>query len=166
MDYRVEEMTQEDWEEVSKIYLEGINTGVATFQAEIPVWEDWNKRHINSCRLVTRLGNKVLGWAALSPTSSRCVYAGVSEISIYISEGYRGKGIGRTLLNNLIKLSEENGFWTLQSGIIKENAASIALHRRCGFREIGTKEKLGKISNGKWKDVVLMERRSKVVGIN
>lgn len=166
MDYYIDEMTQGDWEEVAKIYLEGINTGVATFQTEVPTWEDWNKSHIKFCRLVARSGSKVLGWAALSPTSSRCVYSGVSEVSIYISDRYRGQGIGTFLLNNLIKKSEENGFWTLQSGIMKENAASIALHKRCGFREIGIKEKVGKMSNGKWQDVVLMERRSKIVGVN
>jgi L-amino acid N-acyltransferase YncA len=166
MDYHIEEMTQEDWNEVSKIYLEGINTGKATFQSDIPTWENWNNSHITSCRLVARLGNKVLGWAALSPTSSRCVYAGVAEVSIYIGEKYRWKGIGKVLLTNLVKLSEENGFWTLQSGIIRENTASITLHKICGFREIGIREKVAKMSNGKWHDVVLMERRSKINGIN
>jgi phosphinothricin acetyltransferase len=165
MNYKIEEMTNGDWEQVVKIYLEGINTGRATFQTEIPNWENWNKSHINSCRLVARLGNKVLGWVALSPTSSRCVYAGVAEVSIYIGEEYRGKGIGTALLTNSIKMSEENGLWTLQSGIIKENTESIALHKRCGFREIGVREKVGKMSNGKWHDVILMERRSKIVGI-
>ena len=166
MDYKIEEMTRENWEEVARIYLEGINTRKATFQTEIPTWESWNSSHINSCRLVAHLDNKILGWGALSLTSSRCVYAGVAEVSIYIGEKYRGKGIGRALLNNLVKLSEENGFWTLQSGIIKENTASIALHKRCGFREIGVRKKLGKMSNGVWHDVVLMERRSDIVGID
>ena len=165
MNYKIEEMTNGDWEQVAKIYLEGINTGRATFQTEVPNWENWNKGHINSCRLVARLGNKVLGWVALSPTSSRCVYAGVAEVSIYIGEEYRGKGIGTALLTNLIKISEENGLWTLQSGIIKENTESIELHKRCGFREIGVREKVGKMNNGKWHDVILMERRSKIVGI-
>jgi phosphinothricin acetyltransferase len=107
-----------------------------------------------------------LGWGALSPTSSRCVYAGVAEVSIYIGDQYRGKGIGKTLLTELVRLSEENGFWTLQSGIIKENSASIELHKKCGFRELGIREKVGKMGNGIWHDVVLVERRSKVVGID
>lgn len=166
MDYKIEEMTQEDWDGVAKIYLEGINTGKATFQTEVPTWENWNNSHISSCRLVARLDNNILGWGALSPTSSRCVYAGIAEVSIYIGEEYRGNGIGTTILTNLVKLSEENGFWTLQSGIIKENTASITLHKRCGFREIGVREKLGKMSNGVWHDVVLMERRSNIVGVN
>lgn len=166
MDYKIEKMNQEDWEKVSKIYLEGINTGKATFQTEVPTWESWNSSHISSCRLVARLGDKVLGWGALSPTSSRCVYAGVAEVSVYIGEEYRGKGVGTAILNNLVKLSEENGFWTLQSGIIEENSASIELHKKCGFREIGVRKKLGKMSNGVWHDVILMERRSNIVGID
>ena len=166
MNYKIEEMTEEDWQGVAQIYFEGINTGKATFERQVPAWEEWNSCHINSCRLVARLGSKILGWAALSPTSSRCVYAGVAEVSVYIGEEYRGQGIGKVLLTNLVKLSEEDGFWTLQSGIIKENTASIALHKKCDFREIGVKEKVGKMSDGKWYDVVLMERRSEVVGID
>lgn len=166
MDYKIEEMKKEDWEVVSKIYLEGINTHKATFQTEVPTWQDWNNSHIDSCRLVARSGDKVLGWVALSPTSSRCVYAGVAEVSIYIGEEYRRKGIGKALLTNLINLSEKSGFWTLQSGIIKENSASIELHKSCGFRKIGIRERLGKISDGQWHDVVLMEHRSNTVGID
>ncbi|MBC2582257.1 GNAT family N-acetyltransferase [Clostridium sp. DJ247] len=165
MDYKIDEMTQSDWEQVANIYLEGINTGKATFQPEVPTWENWNNSHINSCRLVARSGNKVFGWAALSPTSSRCVYAGVAEVSIYIGEKYSGQGIGTALITNLIKLSEESGFWTLQSGIIKENTSSIALHKKCGFREIGFREKISKMKDGTWRDVVLMEKRSQVVGV-
>jgi len=166
MDYKVDEMMQTDWPQVAAIYLEGIKTGKATFQTEVPSWENWNKEHANSCRLVLRLGNSVLGWGALSPTSSRCVYEGVAEVSIYIAENHRGKGLGKVLLEHLIKLSEENGFWTLQSGIIRENTSSIILHEKCGFRELGIREKIAKMNNGKWLDVVLMERRSKTVGIN
>ena len=165
MDYKIDEMSQDDWEQVADIYLEGINTGKATFQTEVPTWKDWNNGHVNSCRLVIRSGNNVLGWGALSPTSSRCVYAGVAEVSIYMGGKYRGRGIGTVILQNLIKLSEENGLWTLQSGIIKENTSSIELHEKCGFREIGIREKVAKMKNGKWHDVVLMERRSKIVGI-
>jgi len=166
MDYLIEEMTFSDWEQVANIYLEGIKTGKATFQAEVPTWQDWNNNHISSCRLVARSAEDVLGWCALSPTSSRSVYKGVLEVSLYIGEKYKGQGIGTTLLQNLVKLSEENGFWTLYSAIIKENFASILLHKKCGFREIGIREKIAKMNNERWHDVVLMERRSKIVGVN
>lgn len=166
MNYRIDEMTQSDWEQAANIYLEGINTGKATFQTEVPTFENWNNSHISSCRLVVRSDNNILGWGALSLTSSRCVYAGVAEVSIYIGEKYKEQGIGTFLLTNLIKLSEEEGFWTLQSGIIRENTASIALHKKCGFREIGIREKVAKMNNEKWLDVVLMERRSRLVGID
>lgn len=165
MNYVIDEMKQDDWEQVSRIYLEGIKTGKATFQTEIPAFEEWNKGHISSCRLVARAGNEILGWTALSPTSSRCVYKGVAEVSIYIGEKFRGQGIGKLLLEKVVELSEENGFWTLQSGIIKENIQSQALHKKCGFREIGVREKVAKMGSGDWHDVVLMERRSKTVGI-
>lgn len=166
MNCRIKEITKSDWNDIAEIYLEGINTNKATFQTEIPTWENWNTSHISSCRLEAILDNKILGWAALSPTSSRCVYVGVAEVSIYICKNSRGQGIGTVLLENLIKISEKNGFWTLQSAIIRENSASIALHKKCGFREIGVREKLGKMRNGIWHDVILMERRSKLVGIN
>lgn len=166
MDYKIDEMKQSDWEQVANIYLGGIKTGLATFQTEVPTWESWNNGHISLCRLVARSGDNVLGWAVLSPTSSRCVYAGVAEVSIYIGEKYKGQGVGTHLLNNLIQLSEENGFWTLQSGIIRDNLASISLHRKCGFREVGIREKVAKMHNEKWMDVVFMERRSKIVGID
>lgn len=131
----------------------------------MPQWENWDNNHIKACRLAAHSGNKVLGWGALSKVSGRCVYAGVAEVSIYIGEEYRGQGIGTAILTRLVKLSEENGFWTLQSGIIRENTSSISLHKSCGFREIGVREKVGKMSSGLWHDVVLMERRSKIVGI-
>jgi L-amino acid N-acyltransferase YncA len=165
MNFAIKEMTKEDWQAVSKIYLEGIQTGIATFQTSIPTWEEWDNGHTKTCRLVACSGKEVLGWVALSPTSSRCVYAGVAEVSIYIGQEFRGQGVGSALLRNVIKLSEENGFWTLQSGIIKENIESIELHKKCGFREIGIREKISRMSNGIWHDVVLMERRSNIVGI-
>ncbi len=164
MDFTIEEMKASDWVQVSAIYLSGIKTGIATFQSEVPSWEEWNNDHLKSCRIVARFGNSVLGWAALSPTSSRCVYAGVAEVSIYIDEDHKGHGVGTALLKALIEHSEEEGIWTLQSGIIKENSSSINLHKKCGFRELGIREKVGKMGNGKWHDVVLMERRSKLVG--
>ena len=166
INYNIEEMKESDLEEVLKIYLEGINTGIATFQNSIPTLDDWNNGHIKYCRLVAKSNRQVLGFIALSPTSSRCVYSGVAEVSIYIGENYRGLGIGKTLLTDLIKLSEENNFWTLQSGIIRENTSSIELHKKCGFREIGIREKVAKMDNGLWHDTVLMERRSKLIGIN
>lgn len=164
MDYRIEEMKESDWKQVSEIYLEGINTGIATFQNSIPTYEEWDNGHIKSCRLVAKSNDTILGFSTLSSTSSRCVYSGVAEVSIYIGASYRGLGIGYVLLNHLIKLSEENNFWTLQSGIIRENTPSIELHKKCGFREIGIREKIAKMNNGKWHDTVLMERRSTVVG--
>lgn len=166
MEYKIEEMKSSDWEQVKNIYLEGIKTKIATFQTEAPTWEEWNSGHINSCRLVARSGDNVLGWAALSPTSGRCCYVGVVEVSIYIGEKYKGQGVGTALFEHLIKLSEESGFWTLYSSIIRQNSASIALHKKCGFREIGIREKIAKTNEGIWHDVVLMERRSKVVGID
>ncbi|MEW9095454.1 MAG: N-acetyltransferase family protein [Clostridiaceae bacterium] len=166
MEYVIEEMKSSDWEQVKNIYLEGIKTGTATFQTEAATWENWDKGHLNSCRLVARSSNDILGWVALSPTSSRCVYFGVAEVSIYIGEKYNGQGIGTALLKNLFKLSEENGIWTLQSVIIKENTSSILLHKKCGFREVGIREKIAKMGDGAWHDTVLMERRSKIVGIN
>lgn len=165
MDYKIEKLVKTDWKEVAEIYRQGINTLKATFQSEVPTWESWDSNHIGVCRLVIRCGNKVLGWGALSPTSSRCVYKGVAEVSIYIGEDYKGEGLGTALLTEIIKLSEENGFWTLQSGIIKENEASIALHTKCGFRVVGIRERVAKMDSGIWHDVIFMERRSKVVEV-
>ena len=164
MSYRIEKMQPSDWDEVKKIYLQGISTQMATFQTEAPSWESWNSGHISSCRLVACSEDGILGWAALSPTSSRPCYRGVAEVSIYIAEGARGQGVGAALLKKLVELSEVNDFWTLQSGIIRENAASISIHKKCGFREIGIRERVAQMSNGKWHDTVLLERRSKVTG--
>jgi len=166
MHYEISAMKASDWDQVSKIYLEGISTGIATFQTEIPSWADWDREHISTCRLVLRQGALVLGWGALSPTSNRCVYAGVAEVSIYIGESYRSRGLGQRLLNQLIIESEKNGYWTLQSGIVHANTASVTLHKKCGFRILGIREKVARMSNGKWSDVILMERRSKTAGID
>ena len=164
MDYRIDEMKAADWPQAAEIYMEGIRTKIATFQSEAPGWGDWDRSHCSTCRLTARRGDTILGWAALSPVSGRCVYSGVAEVSIYIGTSYQGQKVGTALLEELIRLSEENGYWTLQSGIIRENAASLNLHKKCGFREIGYRERLGKMDNGKWHDVVLVERRSKVAG--
>lgn len=164
MNYKIREMSDADWEQVRDIYIEGINSGNSTFEIEAPSWEVWDVGHVKRCRLVVEGEGKVVGWAALSPVSSRCVYSGVAEVSIYLALDYCGQGIGVRLLDELIKCSEESGFWTLQSGIFPENAASLALHRKCGFREVGQRKKHGKMNNGTWRDVVLVERRSEVVG--
>ena len=150
--------------QIAAIYLQGIATGVATFQTEATDWEVWDKSHLPNCRIVAFESNQMAGWAALSPVSSRCVYAGVAEVSIYIAENFRGKGVGKYLLSTLIEESETAGLWTLQSSIFSENKASIKLHEQCGFRIIGYREKIGK-KGDVWKDNIIMERRSKIVGL-
>ncbi len=157
-------MRGEDWDAVCAIYREGIATGNATFETDVPDWAAWDKSHLRACRLVAKADGRVVGWAALTPYSSRRAYAGVAGLSIYVSASARGQGIGRTLLGALIEASEQAGLWTLQAGIFPENAASLALHCACGFREVGRRERIGRL-NGVWRDVVLMERRSRVVGI-
>jgi L-amino acid N-acyltransferase YncA len=162
MGFTIEVMSADDWPQVAAIYQQGIDTGHATFETSVPAWEKWDAGHRKDCRLVARNSEQMLGWAALSPVSGRCVYAGVAEVSIYIAVSARRQGVGKTLLNTLVEASEQAGIWTLQAGIFAENAASIALHKACGFREIGCRERLGQL-HGVWHDVVLMERRSKVV---
>jgi L-amino acid N-acyltransferase YncA len=155
-------MARQDWEAVRGIYLEGIATGQATFETMAPSWEKWDSNHLPSPRLVAiALGDEnIIGWAALSPVSSRSVYAGVAEVSVYVAQEYRGKGAGKALLEKLIDESELNDIWTLQASIFPENRASIALHKSCGFREVGTRERIAKLE-GVWRDTVLLERRSK-----
>lgn len=160
---KIDEMLPEDWVQVQEIYLDGIATGNATFQKAAPSWEEWDNSYIKECRIVARLDDRILGWAALSPVSSRCVYAGVAEVSIYVSQ--RNKGIGSKLLKSLIELSEQNGYWTLQSGVFPENVPSLKLHSKYGFREVGRREHIGKMDDV-WRDTILLERRSNVVGIN
>jgi phosphinothricin acetyltransferase len=160
----IERMKPEDWEAVRSIYQDGLATGNATFETDVPEWKDWDQSHLRHCRLVARRKDQIVGWAALSPVSSRYVYRGVAEISIYIAAAARGLGVGKTLLQALIEESERAGIWTLQAGIFPENAASITLHKAYGFREVGYRERIGQIK-GVWRDVVLMERRSKVAGI-
>jgi phosphinothricin acetyltransferase len=164
MELVIGEMMPSDWPRVAAIYLEGIKTKIATFQSDVMEWEVWDKSHTKTCRLVARTGDDILGWAALSPTSDRCVYAGVASVSIYVAESSRGQGVGKALLTELIRRSEEEGFWSLRSGITRENTASRALHLSCGFREVGYWERVGQMDNGKWHDVVIMERRSRTVG--
>ena len=169
MNHRIETMKDEDWEQVRAIYLEGIATGDATFETDAPSWEKWNAGHLRECRLVARSGSgssgRVIGWAALSPVSDRCVYAGVAEVSVYVGEKGRGRGTGRALLEALVEASEKRGIWTLQAGVFPENIASVKLHLKCGFREVGRRERLGK-RDGAWRDVLLLERRSESVGVD
>jgi phosphinothricin acetyltransferase len=153
-----------DWPAVRAIYAQGLFTGNATFETGVPEWDAWNAAHLPGCRLVACLNDTIVGWAALSPYSQREVYTGVAEESIYIAEAARGHGVGTTLLRALVDQSERAGIWTLQAGIIAENSSSIALHTRCGFRQVGYRERIGRL-NGTWHDVVLMERRSRVVGV-
>ncbi|MFZ3578354.1 GNAT family N-acetyltransferase [Virgibacillus sp. DJP39] len=157
-------MRKSDATQVLAIFQEGIDTKNATFETKVPTWEEWDRDHISSCRLVAREGDRVVGWAALTPASSRAAYAGVAEVSIYLRIESVGQGLGSRLLEALIKTSEENGFWTLTSGIFPENKNSMALHEKLGFRKMGTQERIGKL-DGVWRDVVQMERRSEVVGV-
>lgn len=156
-------MLPSHWDAVRDIYLQGIATKNATFQTDAPSWEEWNNSHLAALRYVILVDGVVAGWAALTPVSERCVYAGVTEISVYIHEDSRGRGIGGALLEKLITESEKQNIWTLQSGIFPENKASIALHKKHGFRIIGYREKIGKM-DGIWRDTVFMERRSKLIG--
>jgi phosphinothricin acetyltransferase len=155
----IDQMRASDWEQVRAIYLEGIRTGHATFETEAPSWERWDEAHLPFARLVMRDGERVLAWGALSPVSKRQVYRGVAELTVYVAESARGQGIGRTLLEALIIESERNGIWTLQASIFPENTASVELHRRCGFREVGRRERIAML-NGVWRDTLLFERRS------
>ncbi|HKY59681.1 MAG TPA: GNAT family N-acetyltransferase [Gemmatimonadota bacterium] len=157
-------MLDADWPAVAEIYGQGIETGDATFETRIPTWEGWDASHLSAPRLVARHGDRVLGWAALSPVSERCVYGGVAEVSVYVAAGARGRGLGRRLLDALVEASEEVGIWTLQAGVFPENEGSLAVHRRCGFRVVGRRERLGRLG-GQWRDVILLERRSPRVGV-
>lgn len=162
---QVEPMTQDDWPAVADIYRQGIESGDATFETAVPSREAWDALHLAAGRLVAREGDRVLGWAALSPVSDRCAYGGVAEVSVYVDAAARGRGLGRRLLEALVEASEEAGIWTLQAGIFPENEASLAIHRRCGFRVVGRRERLGRLA-GVWRDVILLERRSGSVGVD
>lgn len=154
----IDQMRADDWEQVRSIYLEGIRGGDSTFETDAPSWEKWNEGHLQFARLVMREDDTVVGWAALSPVSKRHVYRGVAEVTVYVTESARGKGYGRALLQALINESERNDIWTLQASIFPENIASIELHLRCGFREVGRRERIAML-NGVWRDTILFERR-------
>ena len=156
---RIDTMTRDDWPAVRDIYEAGIATGEATFQSEAPPWDAWDAAHLPTCRLVMRDDDdRVIGWAALGRVSARPVYSGVAEVSVYVAESARGRGIGLLLLTALIDASERDGRWTLQASIFPENFASVRLHRRCGFREVGRRERIATL-NGVWSDMLLFERR-------
>ena len=158
----IRELRPEDWPAVRAIYEQGIRSGDATFETETPSWERWDAAH-SGLRLVAERGGSVVGWAALSPVSSRCCYQGVGEVSVYVAEDTRGTGVGRVLLDELVNRSEQDGYWTLTAGVFPENEASIRLHTACGFRKVGVRERLGELG-GVWRDVVVLERRSALVG--
>ena len=166
-EWTIEAMQDSDWPAVREIYRQGIVTGDATFETEVPEWAAWDAGHLRHSLLVAldggRDGARVGGWAALSPVSRRTVYAGVAEVSVYVAEALRGQGIGRRLLAALVAESERQGIWTLQAGIFAENPASIALHQRLGFRMVGWRERIGR-RDGRWRDTVLLERRSEEAG--
>jgi L-amino acid N-acyltransferase YncA len=162
IDMEIRKLLAEDWPQVKLIYEKGIQAGNATFQTSAPSWEEWDQSHLSSCRIVIESNNRLIGWAALTPVSSRCVYAGVAEVSVYADPAHSGKGIGFMLLNELVKKSETEGIWTLQAGIFPENIASLRIHEKAGFRILGIREKIGK-QNGIWRDTVLLERRSSLI---
>ena len=169
MGYIIDKMRPDDWEQVQRIYKEGIATGHATFEMEAPDWKRWNTAHLQEARLVAKNGDTILGWAALSPVSSRFVYSGVAEVSLYVRAEKRHQGVGSVLMAAIIGASEKAEIWTLQAGIFPENKASLALVKKHGFREVGRRERLGKMTHGElagiWRDVILMERRSQLCGI-
>jgi L-amino acid N-acyltransferase YncA len=159
---RVRELVPSDWPAVARIYAEGIATGNATFETGVPSWPEWDRGHLADHRFVAVDNAEVVGWIALAPVSGRCCYAGVAEISAYVAEAARGRGVGKTLLEQLVAGTEAAGIWTLETGVFPENEASLALLKRCGFREIGLRERIGKL-DGVWRDVVFLERRSEVI---
>jgi phosphinothricin acetyltransferase len=163
-DFSLRPMSADDWPEVARIYAAGIDTGNATFETEVPTWERWDSHHADDCRLVAETSRGLLGWAAISPVSSREVYRGVAEVSVYVDPESRGTGVGSALMRGLVAASEGAGYWTLYTAIFPENEASLALHTRHGFRVVGRRERIGQ-HHGRWRDTVLLERRSGRVGI-
>jgi L-amino acid N-acyltransferase YncA len=155
------DLRRDDWLEVAAIFRAGIATGNATFETEVPSWSVWDAGHLAEHRLVAVDEDRVVGWAALSAVSDRCCYSGVAEVSVYVAPEAQGRGVGRALLERLVADSEAAGIWTLQAGIFPENEASVALHLACGFRVVGTRERLGQM-NGTWRDVLFLERRSAI----
>lgn len=164
----IDPMTPADWPAVHRIYVEGIATGDATLEREAPDWDHFDRSHRQDCRFVARAGSdgRVLGWIALTAVSARRVYRGVAWESVYVAEVARGRGVGRALLHAIILAAEAAGFWTLQAGVLADNLASLAVHERVGFRAVGVQRRLGQDKTGRWRDVVLLERRSETVGLD
>jgi len=160
MELKIRDMLATDWNEVQKIYEQGIETNLATFETSCPSYADWNQAHLQKCRYVITDEAGVVGWAVLSPVSTRCVFSGMAEVSIYIDENFKNRGAGTKLLSHMIQESEKNGFWLIESLIFQNNSASLHLHEKCGFRTVGYREKMGKDKEGAWRNVVVMERRS------
>jgi L-amino acid N-acyltransferase YncA len=158
----IEDLRPEHWPDVARIYGEGIATGNATFETTVPSWEAWDAAHLAAHRFVAVVDERVVGWAAVSPVSDRCVYGGVVEGSVYVGAGVRGRGVGRDLLEHLVKSTEAAGIWTIQSGVFPENEASLRMQEKAGFEIVGRRKKLGKVA-GVWRDVLLTERRSRVI---
>jgi L-amino acid N-acyltransferase YncA len=161
VDTMIRDLEPLDWQEVARIFAEGIRSGNATFELESPSWEAWDAAH-SQIRVVAELEGRVVGWAALSPKSTRHCYRGVAESSVYVEEAAQGRGVGRALMDEVIARSEAAGIWTLEAGIFPENKASLRLHLGCGFRLVGVRERLGE-ANGEFRDVLLLERRSEVI---
>jgi len=162
-DIMITEMLHADWDCVREIFIEGIRTANATFRTEAPTWDEWNKDHLTNCRFVAKKNGEVVGWVALTPISSMSAFSGVAEVSVYIASKAAGMGLGSRLLQYVIDSSEQYKIWTIQAMIFPENIASINLHKKFGFEEVGTRKQIGKL-NGVWRDVVLLERRSQTVG--
>jgi L-amino acid N-acyltransferase YncA len=160
----VHRLVPSDWQSVAAIYASGIESGNATFETRLPDWEDWDAAHLSCCRLAARDGERIVGWAALSPVSRRECYRGVAEISVYVDEDYRGRGVGKALLEALVVQSEENGIWTLQASTLPDNVASLRLQTSCGFRIVGQREHIAQL-HGVWRDTILTERRSRRIGL-
>ncbi|MDR5659474.1 N-acetyltransferase family protein [Serpentinicella sp. ANB-PHB4] len=165
MKLQLEHFKHKDWHQVREIFIQGIKTGNATYTKEPPTLEQWQDTYIKDSQIVAKLEGQVLGWAALKLVSNRPVFSGVAEVSIYIAENYRGHGVGKTLLKKIIEISEEQGFWTLEAKIFPENEKSLSLHKKFGFEKVGIRKKMGQM-NGIWRDIVLLERRSQIVGID
>ena len=164
MGFVIADMAPAHWRQVRQIYQQGIDTGLATFETKAPSWETWDQGHLSFARLVALSDDTVAGWGALGAVSARPVYSGVAEVSVYVGARWRGQGAGRLLLENLVAESEKNAVWTLQAGIFPENESSIRLHRHCGFRKVGIRRRIARL-HGVWRDTVLLERRSAVVGV-
>jgi len=165
MQIELRAMIPDDWPAVREVYRQGIDTGDATFEREVPDWAAWDARRHSKCRFVAESDGTVVGFACVSPSSKRAVYAGVCEVMVYVAEGHRGQGIGSLLMTSMVEATEAEGIWMLQAGIFPENVASIRAHERVGFRVVGTRERIGRFHDGRWRDTVLMERRSAVTGL-